>query len=155
MMEPLAAAARFENGHMEVWGCTQTPQSSQRTVAGALGLKPENVTIHVTYLGGGFGRKSKPDFMAEATLLAKISKMPSKMVWTREDEIRHGYYHSPGLQKLSATLDGNGKTTSWRHAMIMHPIGSTFNPAANRKNWRCATHSCSFSRQQTNTIGYW
>lgn len=132
MMEPPAATARLTDGHMEVWGCTQTAQSSKRLIVSTLKMKPEDVTVNVTYLGGGFGRKSKPDFMAEAALLAKRTKLPVKLLWTREDEIRHGYYHSPSLQKVSATLDKNGKTTGWNHAMVMHPIGSTFNPKANK-----------------------
>ena len=132
MMEPPAAAARMTENGIEVFGCTQTPQSSQQTVAGILQLKPEQVTINVTYLGGGFGRKSKPDFMAEAAVLAKQSGWPVKVLWTREDEVRHGYYHSPSLQRMEASLDKSGKTTGWRHRMVMHPIGFTFNPAANR-----------------------
>lgn len=129
-MEPPAAAAQMVDGHMQVWGCTQTPQSSKQVIGQVLGLKPENITVNVTYLGGGFGRKSKPDFMAEAALLAQKSGWPVKMVWTREDEVRHGYYHSPSLQRTEATIDKDGKTTGWRHSMVMHPIGSTFNPAA-------------------------
>ncbi len=130
MMEPPAAAAQFKNGQMQVWGCTQTPQSAQRVIGDTLGLKHEQVTVHVTYLGGGFGRKSKPDYMAEAAILAKQSGWPVKMVWTREDEIRHGYYHSPSLQRTYAAIDDKGKTIGWRHAMVMHPINSTFNPNA-------------------------
>ncbi len=130
MMEPPAAAARMTLDGIEVWGCTQTPQTSKGTIVGILGLKPENVTVHVTFLGGGFGRKSKPDFMVEAALLALKTHWPIKMVWTREDEVRHGYYHSPSLQRVAATIDAQGKTTGWNHCMVMHPIGSTFNPAA-------------------------
>lgn len=132
MMEPPAAAARMTTDGIEVWGCTQTPQSAKRNISQTLGLKPENVTVHVTLLGGGFGRKSKPDFMAEAALLALKTHWTIKMVWTREDEIQHGYYHSPSLQRTSATIDSQGKTTGWNHCMVMHPIGSTFNPKANR-----------------------
>ncbi|MFT4929652.1 MAG: isoquinoline 1-oxidoreductase beta subunit [Phenylobacterium sp.] len=132
MMEPPAATARMTHDGIEVWGCVQTPQRAKSVVAQTLGLKPEHVTIHVTLLGGGFGRKSKPDFMAEAALLALKTHWPIKMIWTREDEIRHGYYHAPGLHRVSAAIDAQGKTSGWDHTMVMHPIGSTFNPAANR-----------------------
>jgi isoquinoline 1-oxidoreductase beta subunit len=135
MMEPPAAAARMTADGIEVWGCTQTPQAAKGSIVQALGLKPENVTVNVTFLGGGFGRKSKPDFMVEAALLALKTHWPIKMVWTREDEVRHGYYHSPSLQRVSATIDDKGKTTGWNHSMVMHPIGSTFNPAANRPDF--------------------
>ena len=132
MMEPPAAVARFTGDKLEIWASTQTPQSAKQNVVGQLGLKPENVTVNVTYLGGGFGRKSKPDYVVEAALLAQKSGLPVKVVWTREDEMKHGYYHSPSLQRLKATIDSKGKTTGWLHQMVMHPIGSTFNPAADK-----------------------
>jgi isoquinoline 1-oxidoreductase beta subunit len=100
---------------------------------GVLSIPPEkakDVEINVTLLGGGFGRKSKPDYVAEAAYLANETKMPIKVLWTREDEIQHGYYHSPSYQKLAATFDEKGKATGWYHSMVNHPIGATFNPNA-------------------------
>ncbi len=127
-MEPPAATARVTKDGIECWACTQTPQSSQRTVASLLGIEDkEKVIINVTLLGGGFGRKSKPDFVAEAAWLANKTKKAVKVLWTREDEIKHGYYHSPSYQTLKGTLDENGKVTSWHHSMVNHPIGFTFN----------------------------
>jgi len=92
--------------------------------------KAETVRINVTLLGGAFGRKSKPDYVAEAVYLANETKQPIKVLWTREDEIKHGYYHSPSYQKLEATFNKKGKATGWYHGMVNHPIGATFNPAA-------------------------
>ncbi len=132
-MEPPAATARINGDVVEVWACTQTPQAAQQNVMGTLEIPKENaadVRINVTLLGGGFGRKSKPDYVAEAAYLAKQTNMPIKVLWTREDEIKHGYYHSPSYQKLTGTLDDNNRVTSWYHAMVNHPIGATFNPAA-------------------------
>lgn len=136
-MEPPAATAKVTGSGtdkvVEVWACTQTPQASQNNVMGVMEIPKENannVKINVTLLGGGFGRKSKPDFVAEAAYLANETNMPVKVLWTREDEIQHGYYHSPSYQKLSGSLDENNKVTSWYHAMVNHPISSTFNPAA-------------------------
>ncbi|MFC3194823.1 molybdopterin cofactor-binding domain-containing protein [Marinicella sediminis] len=132
-MEPPAATARITGDRVEVWACTQTPQASQRNVMGTLEIPQENaanVEINVTLLGGGFGRKSKPDFVAEAAYLAHQTKMPIKVLWTREDEIKHGYYHSPSYQQLKGTLDENNRVTSWYHAMVNHPISSTFDPTA-------------------------
>lgn len=136
-MEPPAATARVTGEGaekmVEVWACTQTPQASQGNVIGTLSIPQENaanVKINVTLLGGGFGRKSKPDFVAEAAYLANETNMPIKVLWTREDEIKHGYYHSPSYQKLTGSLDENKQVTSWYHAMVNHPISSTFNPAA-------------------------
>ncbi|MCX7552580.1 molybdopterin-dependent oxidoreductase [Marinicella sp. S1101] len=136
-MEPPAATARVTGSGadkmVEVWACTQTPQASQGNVVGTLSIPQENaanVKINVTLLGGGFGRKSKPDFVAEAAYLANETNLPIKVLWTREDEIKHGYYHSPSYQKLTGSLDENNQVTSWYHAMVNHPISSTFNPAA-------------------------
>ncbi|WP_196140368.1 xanthine dehydrogenase family protein molybdopterin-binding subunit [Aliikangiella sp. G2MR2-5] len=132
-MEPPAATARIKDEKVEVWACTQTPQSAQANVMRTLNFPQEkigNIEVNVTLLGGGFGRKSKPDYVAEAAYLADESKMPIKVLWTREDELQHGYYHSPSYQKLAATFDQNKKVTGWHHSMVNHPIGSTFNPAA-------------------------
>ncbi len=128
-MEPPAAAARITESGVEVWACTQTPQSAQRNVMSVLKIpkeKESTVTVNVTLLGGGFGRKSKPDFVAEAAYLAQQTQQPIKVIWTREDDIQHGYYHSPSYQKVAGTLDAQGKVTGWYHSMVNHPIGSTF-----------------------------
>lgn len=132
-MEPPAATAQIIGDEVHVWACTQTPQTAQQNVMGTLQIDKEKINdikINVTLLGGGFGRKSKPDFVSEAAYLAKQSKLPIKVLWTREDEIQHGYYHSPSYQKLAATIDDKGQVSGWYHAMVNHPIGATFNPMA-------------------------
>jgi len=125
-MEPPAALASFANGKCEVWACTQDPQSAQGTVAGILDIKPDRVTVNVTFLGGAFGRKSKPDFAAEAAWLSKEIAAPVKVVWTREDDLQNGYPHTISMQRLEAGLDANGKIVGWTHRIASPPIGSTF-----------------------------
>jgi isoquinoline 1-oxidoreductase subunit beta len=126
-MEPPAAVARINaDGSCEIWACTQDPQSAQATVAEVLGIEPEQVAINVTLLGGGFGRKSKPDFIAEAALLAKRSGAPVKVTWTREDDIRQGYFHSVSCQHLKGAVDRDGKVTAWLHRTVFPSISSTF-----------------------------
>ncbi|TWX72809.1 xanthine dehydrogenase family protein molybdopterin-binding subunit [Colwellia sp. C1TZA3] len=125
-MEPPAAAAHFHDGIFDIWACTQTPQSAQSTVAQITGIAPENVNINVTLLGGGFGRKSKPDFIVEAAILSKQLNVPIKVMWTREDEIQNGYYHAVSYQKLAAGIDEDGTVTAWQHHVAEPPIGSTF-----------------------------
>jgi isoquinoline 1-oxidoreductase beta subunit len=127
-MEPPAALAVFENGRMEVWACTQHPQLARDTIAEALKIPVEQVAVHVTLLGGGFGRKSKPDFILEAALLAHQMGAPVKVVWTREDDIQHGYYHTVAAQHLQAGLDADGKVTGWLHRSVLPSIGATFAP---------------------------
>ncbi|MGI9249140.1 MAG: molybdopterin cofactor-binding domain-containing protein [Woeseiaceae bacterium] len=126
-MEPPAAIAQMtEDGGCEVWACTQNPQAAQDTVAATLGLEKDQVKVHVTLLGGGFGRKSKPDYIAEAAWLARESGRPVKVTWTREDDIRHGYFHSVSAQYLKAGLDADGNATSFLHRTCFPSIGSTF-----------------------------
>ena len=132
-MEPPAATAQMnEDGSCEVWSCTQNPQSVQETVAGVLAIEKEQVHAHVTLLGGGFGRKSKGDFAAEAAWLARETGRPVHVTWTREDDIRHGYYHSVSAQHLKAGMDENGKVTSWLQRTAFPSIGSTFSPDSTR-----------------------
>ncbi|MDC8830716.1 xanthine dehydrogenase family protein molybdopterin-binding subunit [Alteromonas gilva] len=131
-MEPPAATAKVSADSAEIWACVQSPQSARQQVANALQLPLEAVTINVTLLGGGFGRKAKPDFVVEAALLAKAAGRPVKVIWRREDDIKHGYYHTVSAQRLSATLDESKKVTGWYHKSVFPPIGSTFNPDANK-----------------------
>ena len=127
-MEPLAAVAEVRDGKCEIWAPTQHPQGARDTVAKALGMKVEDVRVNVTFLGGGFGRKSKPDFIVEAALLAREAGAPVQVVWTREDDIRHDYFHTVALQHLEAGLDGTGRVTAWLHRSVLPSIGSTFMP---------------------------
>ncbi|MBL9038501.1 MAG: xanthine dehydrogenase family protein molybdopterin-binding subunit, partial [Archangium sp.] len=127
-MEPPAALARVTDDGCEVWACTQNPQAARKEVASVLGLSQEKVQIHVTFLGGGFGRKSKADFVAEAALLSKEAKAPVRVQWTREDDLRHDYYNSVNSQKLTAGLDEKGTVTAWRHRTAFPPIASLFVP---------------------------
>jgi isoquinoline 1-oxidoreductase beta subunit len=126
-MEPPAATARILNGKCEVWACVQAPQATSEIVATHLNLKPEDVTVHVTLLGGGFGRKSKPDFVAEAALLSKAMKgVPVKVTWTREDDIRNDYFHTVSVERLEAALDAAGTPVAWLHRTAAPTIGSLF-----------------------------
>jgi len=125
-MEPPAAVADFRNGKVEVWTPTQNPQAVQETVAAAVGIDKKNVVCHVTLLGGGFGRKSKPDFAAEAAVLSKKVGKPVKVIWTREDDIRFDFYHTTAAVYHKATVDGRGRPTAWLQRSVFPPIGSTF-----------------------------
>jgi isoquinoline 1-oxidoreductase beta subunit len=125
-MEPPMALAEVRDGKAEVWTATQNPQAVQDAVGEALGIKPENVTCHVTLLGGGFGRKSKPDYCVEAALLARQVGSPVKVVWTREDDLSFDYFHAPAAMYLKAAVDAAGKPTAWLQRTAFPPIGSTF-----------------------------
>jgi isoquinoline 1-oxidoreductase beta subunit len=125
-MEPPAAVADFRNGKVEVWCPTQNPQAVQETVGAAVGIDKKNVVCHVTLLGGGFGRKSKPDYAAEAAVLSKKLGKPVKVIWTREDDIHFDFYHTTAAVYHKATVDSRGKPTAWLQRSVFPPIGSTF-----------------------------
>jgi isoquinoline 1-oxidoreductase beta subunit len=123
-MEPPVAVAEFKNGKVEAWAPTQNPQAVQDTVAKALGIKPEDVTCHVTLLGGGFGRKSKPDYVAEAAILSKQLGKPVKVVWSREDDIRFDFYHAVAAMYMKAATDEKGRPVAWLQRSVFPPIMS-------------------------------
>jgi isoquinoline 1-oxidoreductase beta subunit len=126
-MEPPAAVARVQGGKCEIWACVQAPQATADIVAQHLNLRPQDVTVNITLLGGGFGRKSKPDFAAEAALLSKAMEgKPVKVTWTREDDIRNDYFHTVSYEHLQGGLDAQGKVVAWLHRTAAPPIASTF-----------------------------
>jgi isoquinoline 1-oxidoreductase beta subunit len=126
-MEPLVAVARIVDGKAEVWAPIQSPYGARKDLAEALKMPMENVTVHVTLLGGGFGRKSKWDFMIEAALLSqKLGGTPVLLQWTREDDIRHSFYHTTSVERIEMAFDEAGKVAGWRHRTVAPSIISTF-----------------------------
>ncbi|HXU36050.1 MAG TPA: molybdopterin cofactor-binding domain-containing protein [Blastocatellia bacterium] len=130
-MEPPAAVVEFKDGKVVAYAATQNPQAVQDTVAAALGIDKKDVECHVTLLGGGFGRKSKPDYVAEAAILSKAVGKPVKVAWSREDDIRFDYYHTVSAMYVKAALDEKGKPTAWLQRCAFPSLMSTFSPAAN------------------------
>lgn len=134
-MEPPAATVQIKGGKAEVWACVQSPGGTRGDVANTLGLKEDDVTVHVTLLGGGFGRKSKCDFALEAAILSKeMGGAPVKVVWTREDDIHHSFYHSVSYQHVTAGLDKSGKVVAWRHRSVSPSLMSNFMPDPKRES---------------------
>jgi isoquinoline 1-oxidoreductase subunit beta len=125
-MEPMVALAEFKDGKVTAWAPTQNPQAAQAIISSELGIPIENVDCHVTLLGGGFGRKSKPDYVAEAAVLSKKVGRPVKVVWTREDDIQFDYYNAVAGMYFKAALDAKGKPTAWLQRSVFPPITSIF-----------------------------
>src|SRR5256712_308961 len=122
-MEPPAATVRIANGKCEVWGCFQSPQAARDLVAKRLGMSADDVTVHVTLLGGGFGRKSKPDYAIEAAVLSKaVDGKPVKVTWTREDDLHNSYYHTVSVEHLGAGVDGQGKPVAWLLRRVVETV---------------------------------
>ncbi len=135
-MEPPAAVAEFKDGKVVTYCATQNPQAVQDTVGKALGIPKESVTCHVTLLGGGFGRKSKPDYVAEAALLSRQVGKPVKVVWSREDDLQFDYFHSPAGMYLKAAVDAQGRPTAWLQRTVFPPIGMQNNPDEQYGSWQ-------------------
>ena len=104
------------------------------------------MTVNVTLLGGGFGRRSKPDYVVEAALLSQAMKgAPVKVTWTREDDIQHGYYHTVSVERLEAGLDAAGKPVAWLHRSAAPSIARSSAPTRDtkrRSSWGWASSTC-------------
>ncbi|MEM8907000.1 MAG: molybdopterin cofactor-binding domain-containing protein [Bacteroidota bacterium] len=129
-MEPQNVLVEVKEDHCEVWASTQFPQWAQGDVANLLGLKPEQVTIHVAYLGGGFGRRALTDFVLEGASLSKALQKPVKVVWTREDDMTQSPFRPGSVNTLSGALDENGRLLALQHKVatpsIMHSLRRNF-----------------------------
>jgi isoquinoline 1-oxidoreductase subunit beta len=128
-MEPPAATARRIGDKWEIWTSVQSPGGARDDIAKRLGIDQENVTLHNTLLGGGFGRKSKWDFAIEAALLSKaMDGAPVKVVWTREDDIQNDFYHTVTAERLEAGIDKDNKVVAWRHRSAAPTFMANFKP---------------------------
>ena len=128
-MEPPSATCQIADGKAEVWTSVQSPQAAHDLVSKYLGLPGDKVTVNVTLLGGGFGRRSKPDFAVEAALCSKaMGGAPVKVVWTREDDIHNDFFHTVSVERLEAGLDKDGKVVAWRHNSVAPTIFALFMP---------------------------
>jgi isoquinoline 1-oxidoreductase subunit beta len=118
-LEPQNCTALFKNGVMELWAPTQIPSTSQSLVTGGLGLEPTNVVVHITRLGGGFGRRGSNEFSIEAAAIAKkLEGTPIKLVWTREQDFAHDNYRSNGWHYFTAGLDASGKLVALNDSFV-------------------------------------
>jgi len=121
-MEPMNCTADVRADRAEVWAGTQFPQWNQGTVAQATGLQPQNVVVHTTLLGGGFGRRAIPDFAVEAAQVSKAVGKPVMVVWTRDDDLQHCFYRPASYHRLAGAVDAKGQPTAWHHRMVSTSI---------------------------------
>lgn len=129
-MEPPAAVAEVKGDTVEVWAPSQNPQGARNVIAELYGFDKAKVRVNTTFLGGGFGRKSKPDFICEAVYLSREVGAPVKVTWTRTDDLRHGFYHAVSAQRCEAALDADGRPVAWRHRVANPSISATFQAGA-------------------------
>ena len=135
-MEPPVALAIPDGNALKVYAPVQDAQRARSAIASAAGIDDSQVELHVTLLGGGFGRKSQPDFVVEAALVARGFGGPVRLQWTREDEIRHGFYHAAAAQQIEASLDERGYPVTWEHNTVFPTLVTVYlsfldTPAAN------------------------
>ena len=126
-MEPLNCTLHIQPDRAEIWVGTQVPVRAQKAVAQATGLPPDKVTVNNLYMGGAFGRRLDIDSIAVAAAIAKQVSYPVKLVWTREEDLRHDYYRPYYYDRVAAGLDANGKLVGWTHRVtgssITGPLG--------------------------------
>lgn len=117
-LEPQNATAVWRDGRVEIWAPTQSATNGVAVVAGTLGIPPANVTLHVTRIGGGFGRRLVNDYVCEAAVVAREAGVPVKLLWTREDDMRHDFFRAGGFHAFDAWLDAEGRIAGWQDHFV-------------------------------------
>jgi isoquinoline 1-oxidoreductase beta subunit len=132
-LEPMNCVAAVGRDGCDVWVGTQAPETAQADISRMLGLPSEAVRIHTTLLGGGFGRRLFVDYVHEAVELSKAVGQPVRLLWTRSDDMRHGFFHPASIEQLGAGLDSEGRVSVWLHKSVGSDLSMFGLPSAQEK----------------------
>lgn len=130
-LEPQTCTAHYQDGKLEIWAPSQTPGGGKDLVAQTLGLNPDTITVNLTGMGGGFGRRLANDYMVEAAWIAREAGVPVKVLYSREDDMQHDFYRPGGFHYLKAGLDEEGKLIAWNNHFVTFGEGGRYAQAAN------------------------
>jgi isoquinoline 1-oxidoreductase beta subunit len=130
-LEPMNCTANVQGTKAEIWAPTQNPEPGRTLVARTLGLNAKDIVVHMTRVGGGFGRRLMNDYMVEAAWISKVAGVPVKLVWNRADDIQHDFYRPAGWHFLKGGLDSDGRLIAWQQHFISFGRNGRFSPSAN------------------------
>jgi len=148
-MEPMNCTVQIRPDSAEAWVPTQAPQWAQETIAKLTGFSPEDVTVHTTLMGGGFGRRYQADFVMEAAQLAKASGKPVMVLWTREDDMQHDFYRPASYHHFAGALDPKGNLAAWKHFQTSTSIEAMWNPKGQENPEKSEFATAAFIPYQT------